>query len=224
MKKIILSLFCFFTILHADPRVDGLKSRVRGVLPYVEGWCTEEKAFSFIDLVLEVKPDVYVDIGSFAGRSVFPVASALKFLNHGVIYAVDAWDKLECIRYYDPVQDPLNLEYWSKVNLNYILSVYLTLIRKYELEDYVITLKMTSEKAVSEIDKPIDILYLDGNHSQEVSTLDVMLYLPKVRKGGYIWMNDCLWEDRQEAGELLSEACDIVKLIDDGNCILFKKR
>ena len=69
----------------------------------------------------------------------------------------------------------------------------------------------------------IDILYIDGNHSEPASMKDVMLYLPKVRQGGYIWYNDSIWPERQEALDLLSEECEVVKLIDDGNCILFKK-
>lgn len=226
MKKIlsfILSIFCVHSFLNADEKVESLKRQVCEVLPSLEGWCSKEKALHFIDLVLEVKPEVYVEIGVFGGSSVFPVASALKFLDHGTIIGIDPWDKLECIKYFDPIDDSANLQWWGKINLFYIYFTYLNMVRNYGLEKYVKTLKMTSEKAASEIDA-IDILYIDGNHSETVSTQDVQLYLPKVRSGGYIWMNDALWTTTQEAVSLLTDACEIVKTIDKENCILFRKR
>jgi cephalosporin hydroxylase len=224
MKKILCVLLLIWGSLQADPRIEGLKQRVLMALPFIEGWCSQEKAVEFIELVLEVKPDVYVEIGAFGGSSVFPVASALKFLGRGTLIAIDPWDKEICLKSFDPVEDGINYVWWSSINFNYIYSSYASMLKKYELEKYCTTLKMTSEMAAAKIDLPIDILYIDGSHSEEASTKDVELYLPKVRPGGYVWINDTLWAERQPALELLLEECDVVKLIDNGNCILFKKR
>ena len=81
----------------------------------------------------------------------------------------------------------------------------------------------TSRAAVDRIDK-IDILHWDGAHASAACLQDVKLYLPKVRSGGYIWVNDSLWEEMQEGIELLLGSCEVVKLIDQGNCILFRKK
>jgi hypothetical protein len=97
------------------------------------------------------------------------------------------------------------------------------MLAKYDLEEYVITLKETAERAAPLVDE-IDVLYIDGNHTESLSALDVSLYLPKVKSGGYIWFNDSLWGERQLAIDLLLDACDAIKIIDNGNCILFKKR
>lgn len=209
--------------MHADLKVDGLKQQVCKVLPSLEGWCTQEKALNFIDLVLEVKPEICVEIGVFGGASLFPTASALKFLGRGVVIGIDPWDKLECIHSFNPVSEAPDLAWWGSVNLDHIFISYLNMIKRYGLLDYCITLKTTSAQAISELDF-IDILHLDGNSSEAVFTQDVRLYLAKVRTGGYIWLNDSLWEKRQQAIELLLDSCDVVKLIDNGNCILFKKR
>lgn len=112
---------------------------------------------------------------------------------------------------------------WNGVNLNQVYLSYMVMLNKYEIADYCITLKTTSEKAAPEIDS-IDILYIDGNHSEASSLLDVNLYLPKVHSGGYIWFDDASWPRTQKARDLLLESCDYVKSIDDGNCILLKKR
>jgi|ERR1700722_540616 len=228
MKRIIpivLSLLCVFPLLGADKNAEDLKERVCQALPEMHGWCSREKALNFIDLVLLVKPKLCVEIGTYGGASLFPVASTLKFLGKGVIIGIDPWDKIECIKWFDPVEEAADLHWWGNVNFNYILMSHLSMIKRHGLIDYCITLKTTSEKAAVEISPDsVDILYIDGNHSEAVSTQDVILYLPKVHSGGFIWFNDSLWERRQQAVSLLVESCDVVKLIDNGNCILFKKR
>lgn len=222
-KVSTLLFLCFFSLLYAGSTVDEIKEEVRRDLFQITGWCSEEKAMHFIDLVLEVKPEVCVEIGVFGGRSVFPVAMALKLLDHGVIIAIDPWDRIECLKYLDTVDDPKHFDYWGREDLNFAYRSYRGMIEKYELEKYCITKKMSSEKAASTIDN-IDILYIDGNHSEAISVQDVMLYLPKVRPGGYIWFNDPKWPSLYMACNLLRESCEVVHLIDNDNCILFKKR
>ena len=136
---------------------------------------------------------------------------------------IDPWDNYESSKYYDPVAEYADYSFWNAIDLKGLYRTYCNILRENRLENQVITLVTTSEKAISLI-PPIDILYIDGGHSEEVTTLDVALYLPKVRSGGYIWMNDVIWEQRQQGVDMLEEACDFVKTIDDGNCILFKKR
>ena len=222
MKKILFFLLTF-TVLNADITVDVLKQEVCAVLPSLEGWCSKEKAIAFIDLVLDTKPEICVEIGVFGGSSLFPVASALKYLGKGVVIGIDPWDKIECIKYFDPIEDADHLKWWGSLNINYIYQSYNNMLRKHKLEDAVETIRSTSELAASAVEE-IDILYLDGNHGEFCSLQDVELYFPKVKRGGYIWMNDTLWKERQDAVERLAESCEVVRLIDNGNCILFKKR
>ena len=221
MRKWI-ALFCLSFSLYADP-VHDLKTKVAEVVPSLYGWCTKEKALEFVDLVLAVKPDVCVDIGVFGGSSLFPVAAALQFLDHGIVVGIDPWNKEEVVKHLDPVKDQVHISWWSKLNYEQIYGAYLNMLSQYQLEDYVITLRTTSELASYTIGD-IDILYIDGNHSEQISNQDVRLYLPKVRTGGYIWLNDALWSEFQSSVDLLFESCDVVKVIDSGNTILFRKK
>jgi methyltransferase family protein len=226
MKKIAIFILVSFFILqclHGREGVEELKREVCTILPSIHGWCSKEKAVNFMDLVLEVEPEVCVEIGVFGGSSLFPVASALKFLNKGIIIGIDPWDKKECVKYFDPVVDRAHIDWWNKVDLNQIYAAYLNMLSKYKLTNHSITMKATSEKAALAIGD-IDILYLDGNHGEFAALTDVQLYLPKVRYGGYIWLNDCLWLETQNALDLLFESCEMVRSVDDGNCILFRKR
>src|SRR5258707_5986460 len=90
MKKAILFFFCLFTSLHAAQTVEELKNQVCENIRFLEGWCSKDKAKSFIDLVIEVKPRVCAEIGVFGGSSIYPVASALKLLGQGVVIAIDS--------------------------------------------------------------------------------------------------------------------------------------
>lgn len=210
-------------MLDAMQTIDEIKNQVCTIQPSLQGWCSKEKALTLIDIVTELNPKVCVDIGTFGGSSLFPVACALKFLESGVVIGIDPWDKLECIKYYDPVKDEENLRWWMQLDLDAIYNSYLKEIKRFGLEGYCITMRMTSERAATSIEE-IDLLHIDGNHNEQNMTQDAVLYLPKVRSGGYILLNDSLWDDAQKAVDILLKECDVIKLIDCGNCIVFKKR
>jgi len=215
-------LLCSF--VHGNSSIDELKNEVVRDLYTIPGWCSKEKALNFIDLVLEVRPQVCVEIGVYGGRSIFPVAKALKFLGQGIAIGIDSWDRIDCMKYLDTVvEDPLHADAWGRTDLDSIYRSYLDMISRHNLEKYCETRKLSSEKAASTIDV-IDILYIDGNHSEIISVQDVRLYLPKVRYGGYIWLNDSKWRSLGAAYYLLSQSCDVVLLIDNENCVLFRKK
>jgi hypothetical protein len=214
--------FLLLSILHANP-VEDLKYDVCDNVKEIWGWCSKEKASHFVDLVLQEEPQLCVEIGVFAGASLYPVASALQFLGKGIIIAIDPWDKIECIRYLDPDRDRTDLKWWAHQNLDHIYFGFLHLLKQFELEKNCLILRATSKKAAPAIGI-IDILHIDGNHFRDIVIQDVQLYLPKVKIGGYIWLNDAAWVSVQPAIELLLETCEIVKKIDNGNCILFKKK
>jgi cephalosporin hydroxylase len=219
-----ISLFFLATGLFASDIVeDLLKYNALRLTHSVYGWCSDEKALAFVDLVLDVKPDVCVEIGVSGGASLFPVALALKSLGKGIAIGIDPWDNVESARGYDPETEAADYGFWSTVDVRGMLRSFCDGVRDYRLSGHCLPIVSTSERAAALIDQ-IDILYIDGDHSEEGSALDVELYLPKVRAGGYIWMNDVIWEQRQLAMDMLEETCDFVKCIDDGNCVLFQKR
>jgi len=225
MKKIlfVFSLWIGSLQSYTLDDVENLKGQITYVLYGITGWCSENKAMEFIDLILEVKPEVYVEIGVYEGASFFPAVSTLRFLGRGIAYAIDPWDTYECIRYYDRVVDEKQWRWWASIDLEKAFTSFQRLLSTYQLEGVTKVLRKTSMEAAAEI-RGIDILHIDGDHSETMSLKDVQVYLPKVRSGGYIWLNDSLWRERAEAVDLLLEYCDVVKVIESANCVLFKKR
>ncbi len=170
------------------------------------GWCTQEKAAKMMDLIYEIKPTVCVEIGVFGGSSLIPTARALKYLKQGKVYAIDPWARLECLEGYSD-QDP-NYEWWSQINLEQIYQDFRTALYRLRLNPYCVVMRMTGEKALENFtDGSIDILHIDGNHTEDVALRDAQMYLPKMKKGGYIWFDDANWSSTRKAWEFLSLNC-----------------
>jgi hypothetical protein len=226
MKKLWIRIAIFLTCslsLFADDQIEKLTRRVKIMAPHAVGWCSEEKCVTLLNLILETKPKTVVEIGVFGGSSFLPMACGIKHLKSGVIYAVDPWNNAECIKYLDPVEDKEHLDWWRTVRLLDVYASFLDKLLLFDCEDCTIILKKSSEEAASDI-AFIDVLHIDGHRSEEITALDVKLYLPKVVSGGYICLGDTLSYYKQKAIEMLLKECQVVKVIDNGNCILFKKR
>jgi hypothetical protein len=68
------------------------------------------------------------------------------------------------------------------------------------------------------------MIHIDGNHSEELSTLDVQLWLPKVRSKGMVLMDDTdadQWPSVQKAVNIVKESCDLIMEVDGYS--LFRK-
>jgi hypothetical protein len=220
MKKIIILFFYLITLngFTNTKNQEECKKKVLSILPQIPGWCSQKKASSMMDLIFETNPKICVEIGVFAGASILPTAYALKCLNKGIVYAIDPWDTYECIKYYE--KNDINRSWWEQIDMNYFYTYFLNLLKTHQIKNYCIVLKETSEQAANKI-KTIDILHIDGNHCDESAFIDVTKYVPKIKVDGYIWFDG--WSTSPKAFEYIKNTCIVVKVIDQGKCILLKK-
>jgi hypothetical protein len=63
----------------------------------------------------------------------------------------------------------------------------------------------SSEAAGRFANGSIDFVHLDGNHQEDQAVADVMAFLPKVRNGGLLLINDANWPCVRKALVLLLE-------------------
>lgn len=243
MWRIIPLFFLFVNTLSADwnpatcfPGQDlsclnnaefqDLKKKINEELE--KSWCTKEKIELLMDLVLLSKPHTCVEIGVFGGSSVLPVASVLRYLNTGTLFAIDAWSNDEAVKYmhrFDP-----NISWWNWVPMGEAYLNFIVRLNMFNLNSCCQILCMTSEDAASLFsDEEIDFIHLDGNYTEVGSVKDALLYLPKVKAGGYILLSDrhmkILGEfTKKKSFHYLYNACDIIAEIDYGNAVLFRKR
>jgi hypothetical protein len=197
-----------------------LEQIISRTVPAMQGWCTVEKALAMAQLIIESNAAMVIELGVFGGRSLIPQAMALRELSLGMIYGIDPWTKDACL---EGTNDPANDEWWAKLDLEEIHRGCMRAIRENALDQWCSVIRAKGEN-VHTLFPPasIDILHIDGNHSEVASVRDVELWLPKVRVGGHVWLDDTDWATTKRAATLLTDACDVVK--DVGPCRLFRKR
>jgi len=175
-----------------------------------------------MDLIYEVNPAVCVEVGVFGGSSIYPTASALKFLNRGTVYAIDSWSAPDCLEGY-PSNDP-NYQWWGSVDLETVYLSFVKMLNRFQLDPYCIVMRTTGLKALDQFaNESIDILHIDGNHTEDAALSDAQMYLPKVKKGGYIWFDDADWSTTRRAWEFLNLHCIKDEMRSTNAYFLFKK-
>lgn len=168
----------------------------------LHGWCPKEKAEKLYEIVSNAKAELVVELGVFGGRSYIPMALALKDNGKGRIIGVDPWSKSASTQNYDP-NDP-NYVWWNNLDHNNILQCFVDALRTYRVSDISQYIRQTSKEAILAFqDDSIDVLHQDANHSEETSSEEVEMYVPKVKKGGIWIMDDTDWETTTAAQKLL---------------------
>lgn len=213
-------IFLFLPLgLFADSfNLQQHKEFVKRELPAIAGWCSAKKAEAMMDLIFATLPDICVEMGVFEGASLFPTAYALKSLNHGVVYGIDAWSSSEAIRYYPA--NSVHRDWWAQQNLDLHHQNCLRLLDRHGLHPFCVMIQETFASALDQIG-PIDILHIDATHTNEGDFIDAIPYIQKVKKMGYIWFDG--WPNSSDTYEYLKPRCRIQKVIDRGNCILLQK-
>lgn len=180
----------------------------------IDGWLSDEVAASMRDLILAEYPGICVEIGVYKGKSLINSALALRQNGSGIIYGIDPWSNLEAVK---GLGEQENLESndhvnWGSVDMEAIHQECMRHIRENELEEYAVIIRAASQHCRTLFRRnSIDILYIDGGHSEEFSCRDVDYYLPRVKVGGHIWFDDAHWKSTFQATELLRTQCVLVR-------------
>lgn len=167
----------------------------------LEGWCSTNKASILMDFIFMLKPKTIVEIGVWGGKSLIPMAFALKANNQGKIYGIDPWDTQASIQ----GMEGQNKNWWGSVDHSQIYNGLTKQIELLKLNSQIELIKKTS-KAAPAISS-IDLLHIDGNHSDEASYLDVQKWVPLVAQGGLIVFDDINWKTTKRAVDYLNEHC-----------------
>jgi len=192
---------------------------------HIPGWCRGGKAEKLMDSIHELKPQLCVEIGSLAGSATYPMACTLRYLGQGILYAIDTWDNASCLEGLDP-DDP-NVTWWPSlgIDMEQTHRFFLDWISRQGFQNICHPMRMRSDQAAALFaDGSIDFLYIDGNISSSGSMADVTLFFPKVRSGGYIWLNLADLHTKKKAVGFLMRRCEWLKEKSvETHCILFRK-
>ncbi len=137
-----------------------------------------DSAFLLYGLARSVKPQVAVEIGSARGKSACFVGRALKENGHGKLYAIDPHTRTD----------------WNDENSVETIDVMQSNIRRLGLEAQVEIIRDVSENAARGWTRPIDMLFIDGDHSFDGVKRDWELFSPFVTRFGVVIFHDTLWD------------------------------
>lgn len=185
----------------------------------VGDWCTQEKVSVLVEYVTRSNPTVAMEIGVFLGQSAFAIAMCLKAIGHGTLFAVDPWTVDAAL---EGSNDPKNDAWWSTQDMEQIYGSFLSWRELLGLSNTVEVLRMKSDQAAVSFQQPVDFLHIDGNHSEEISTQDVSLWLPKTSSGGYIVLDDTNWATTAKAQSLVLDFAD--EVADHGSFKVYRRR
>ncbi len=206
-----------------DPQFQAMKRQV--LLALEKSWCSQEKGTLLMELIVLEEPQTCVEIGVFEGASLLPIASSINFLKRGLLFAIDAWSNAEAIKFME-ANDP-NRAWWSTVNFEVAYNNLQAMLKRWDFNSFCRVIRKPSNQAISEVNE-IDFLHLDGSFTKEGSLNEVELYLPKVKKGGYILLSNALLSSQGKfskiiALEKLFNYCEIICHVDNKNTILLRK-
>jgi predicted O-methyltransferase YrrM len=185
---------------RAVGRTLGLRPPARSIriprINFVSG--LQDGSWLLFGLVRAMRPSVCVEIGSARGLSACYVGLALKQLGSGRLYAIDPHTQTN---WND--RDSVDTDRLMRRNL-----------RAFGVADYVTVIREYSDKAAEGWDRPIDMIFIDGDHSYEGVKRDWGLFVPHVRDFGVVIFHDTLWDIAPDPN-LAREDMGVPRFVDD---------
>jgi Methyltransferase domain len=191
----------------ADP---ALQARMAALISGCDGWCTPNKASALYSIASLPDVQLGVEIGIFAGKSMFPVAAAFKDKNSGLHYGIEPWSNQVAI---ETVTNELNDDWWAKIDFPAIKRQFISNSLNFGLMDHIAIIESASDVAFRLFDSArfrgkIDLLHVDGAHSVQEALHDVTNWTKLVRPGGYVFLDDINWPTVGLAYEYLKHLGD----------------
>jgi SAM-dependent methyltransferase len=157
----------------------------------LQGWNSDSKIFD--DLILEVKPKVIIEVGTWKGRSAIHMADVVKAnkIPCSYIYCVDTW--LGAIEFWTnlahtPERDLLLKNGYPQVYYQFISNVI-----HHKHQDIIVPFPNTSTTAAkffATTGVAPDLVYIDASHEYSDVLEDIRLYYWLLNPGGVLFGDD----------------------------------
>lgn len=150
----------------------------------IDGFLTmNEGILLYLLAKYEQKAGRVVEIGSFKGRSTYWLAVAARECNDNKVIAVD--HHLGNKEHHDA-----NSKYSVGFPKEGTYKQFVSNMQRFELDNWVASLKMNSSDAARLVNEPIRLLFIDGSHSYLDVRADFEMWEMKVCDNGLILIHD----------------------------------
>jgi predicted O-methyltransferase YrrM len=182
-------------------RYGDLDTRIDAILPDLVGWCTPEKGKRIARLVRDANTRLCVELGVFGGRSLVALALGVAQNGFGHVHGIDPFTKSAAVEGTNAKHDDA---WWAEIDYEDVRRQAIHVVETNGLAPYVTFVR---EKSMDVVDRyengSIDVLHQDSNHSAEVSTAEVLAWMPKLRLGAFWIFDDIDWPTTRPAQQLL---------------------
>ena len=118
---------------------------------------------------------VITEVGSYLGASAcFLASGGMDQISR--LYCIDTWEN-----------DAMSEGKWSTFDAFHQNTS--------PFKNVIVPLRGKSSEMAKLLNEPIDLLFIDGDHSYEGVTVDLKAYLPKVKSGGMLLLHDWGWAE-----------------------------
>ena len=179
-------------------------SEIKGFLEQNEGNALYEAC------KISFKTGKCAEIGSYCGKSACYIGHACKEVG-SKLYSVDHHRGSEEQQYGEEYFDEEIYDF--SANQVNTLPLFLKNIRKFNLQDHIEPMVMTSFDASFSVPDNLDLIFIDGSHTFESARNDYLHWKPKLRPGGVLAIHD-VYDSEEEGGQAPKEI--YLKALTDG--------
>lgn len=160
----------------------------------IGGWRPEKEAIALYQIAVSLPDEhpVVVEIGSWLGKSSVILALGIRKKISACLYCIDP---------FDAGGDDRSVVDYEKIKENITLplkEVFVNNMKTYGVYKYIEILKGHGYDFIKGWDRPIDFLFIDGDHSYEAVLQDYQLWSRFIKPGGYIVLDDVVIELRED--------------------------
>ncbi|HEX5712323.1 MAG TPA: class I SAM-dependent methyltransferase [Solirubrobacterales bacterium] len=176
------------------------------------------KVFLLAELIVAEQLNRVVEIGVYRGRLFLPLGRLMARLGRGEMVGIDPYSAEAAVQR-DVELEAIDLVQWpSTIDWEGMYRDVRDAVERWEMGERARLIRKRGEDAAGEFaDAPIDLLHVDGNHDREAVSRDVELYLPHLRDGGLLVMDDIAWPSVRPVYEELRSRYELVfELVEKG--------
>lgn len=189
MKNKLLILIFITTSIAAQSDMPEPYRSIKTLPEDRHGWFLESNRENLYHFILQRKPQVVVELGTWLGASAIFMA---QLLNEGaILYAVDDW------RADTDIYIQADASVRSKLTKLY--QQFLSNVKLQNLTHKIIPCRMKTLEAAEALDIIADLIYVDASHDEDSVYKDIMAWYPKLSPNGLMCGDDWSFKSVQQA-------------------------
>lgn len=181
------------------------------------GGCPVVKGLLLASLIVDRKMTLAVEIGVYRGRSLVPQALAFRALGAGRVVGIDPYSTPEA-RQTDDHEAPHDLleSFARDTDWDGLYRETRERLTRLGLTEACELRRTTSHEAADSFDDAsLDMVHIDGNHDLAPVADDLQCYIPKLKRGALLVMDDASWRAIRPAIKILDESLERIFTLDD---------